>query len=161
VQQARRWFRPGKDGMATLKSSYPDKAALRLELVEDLLKAIPAGGAAAPRHDPALRALLERERTRLKPLVDQALSAGEIRESIKKRTRPLSPYPRAGGERSLPAGRLLLADDMGLGKTAQAITCCDPLLRSGRVRRGLIIAPASLKPQWAREWQLFSELPIQ
>ena len=41
---------------------------------------------------------------------------------------------------------------MGLGKTAQAIACCDILWRTGRIRRGLIIAPASLKPQWAREW---------
>ncbi len=61
----------------------------------------------------------------------------------------------------MTAGRLLLADDMGLGKTAQAITCCDILKRTGRIRRGLIIAPASLKPQWAREWQLFSDLPVQ
>ncbi len=50
---------------------------------------------------------------------------------------------------------------MGLGKTAQAITCCDILRRTGRIRRGLIIAPASLKPQWAREWQMFSDLPVQ
>ena len=56
---------------------------------------------------------------------------------------------------------MLLADDMGLGKTAQAITCCDILKRTGRIRRGLIIAPASLKPQWAREWQVFSDLPVQ
>ena len=55
-------------------------------------------------------------------------------------------------ERFLATGRLLLADDMGLGKTAQAIACCDVLWRTGRIRRGLIIAPASLKPQWAREW---------
>ena len=50
---------------------------------------------------------------------------------------------------------------MGLGKTAQAIAACDILWRSGRVRRGLIIAPASLKPQWAREWAVFSDLPIE
>ena len=75
--------------------------------------------------------------------------------------RPLYPYQREGVERFLAAGHLLLADDMGLGKTAQAITCCDILRRTGRIRRGLIIAPASLKPQWAREWQLFSDLPVQ
>ncbi len=32
--------------------------------------------------------------------------------------------------------------------------------RTGRVRRGLVIAPASLKPQWAREWAAFSDLPV-
>ena len=75
--------------------------------------------------------------------------------------RPLYPYQREGVERFLAAGRLLLADDMGLGKTAQAIACCDILWQTGRIRRGLIIAPASLKPQWAREWAVFSDLPIQ
>ena len=84
-----------------------------------------------------------------------------MREAFKSMKRPLYPYQREGVERFLAAGRLLLADDMGLGKTAQAITCCDILKRTGRIRRGLIIAPASLKPQWAREWQVFSDLPIQ
>ena len=84
-----------------------------------------------------------------------------MREAFKDMKRPLYPYQREGVERFLTAGRLLLADDMGLGKTAQAITCCDILRRTGRIRRGLIIAPASLKPQWAREWQIFSDLPVQ
>ena len=50
---------------------------------------------------------------------------------------------------------------MGLGKTAQAISSTDILWRSRRIRRALIIAPASLKPQWAREWASFSDLPIE
>ena len=78
-------------------------------------------------HDPALRSLLESERKRLKPMVEQALGAGEIREAFKELKRPLYPYQREGVERFLAAGRLLLADDMGLGKTAQAIACCDIL----------------------------------
>ncbi len=110
---------------------------------------------------PALLALLEREEHRLRPLVENTLSATEIRAAFKGMKRTLYPYQREGVERFLATGRLLLADDMGLGKTAQAITCCDVLRRSGRIRRGLIIAPASLKPQWAREWGIFSDLQIQ
>ena len=117
-------------------------------------------GANGSLHDPALRNLLEIERRRLKPLVEQVLGAAEIREAVKGLKRPLYPYQREGVDRFLAAGRLLLADDMGLGKTAQAIACCNIMRHSGRVRRGLIIAPASLKPQWAREWALFSDLPI-
>ena len=79
-------------------------------------------------------------------------------KSSSARSIPISAKASSG---SSPPGRLLLADDMGLGKTAQAIACCDILRHSGRVRRGLIIAPASLKPQWAREWAVFSDLPIQ
>jgi superfamily II DNA or RNA helicase len=161
VAQALKWFRSGKGGLATLKGSYRDKPNRRLELVDDLLRMMPTANANGnSRHDPALRALLESERQRLKPLVEQALSTGEIREAFRDQKRTLYPYQRDGVERFLAAGRLLLADDMGLGKTAQAITCCDILRKSGRIRRGLVIAPASLKPQWAREWQVFSDLPV-
>ena len=93
-------------------------------------------------------------------MVANASAPAEIRDAIKQLKRPLYPYQRAGVDRFLSAGQLLLADDMGLGKTAQAIACCHILRHSGRIRRGLIIAPASLKPQWAREWASFSDLPI-
>ncbi len=125
-----------------------------------MLKALPAASNNGNGHDPALRALLVRERERLKPLVEESLSAAELRESLKNLKRPLYAYQRDGVEKFLSVGRLVLADDMGLGKTAQAITCCDILRRTGRIRRGLIIAPASLKPQWLREWQVFSDLPV-
>ena len=161
VAQALKWFRSGKDGVKTLKNSYWDRSARRLELVEDLLKVMPAATANGSLHDPALRALLESERKHLKPLVEGSLSGAELREAFKSMKRPLYAYQREGVERFLAAGHLLLADDMGLGKTAQAITCCDILKRTGRIRRGLIIAPASLKPQWDREWQVFSDLPVQ
>src|SRR6266508_3567851 len=62
-------------------------------------------------------------------------------------------------ERFLSRGRLLLADDMGLGKTAQAIAACHALWHAGRVRRGLLVVPAALKPQWLREWRLFTDAP--
>jgi superfamily II DNA or RNA helicase len=158
--QALRWFRATEEGGAVLKKAFWDDPPRRLELVEDLLKAIPAG-AAGIRHDPALRALLVHERQRLKLIVEQALATAEIREGFRAMKRSLYPYQREGVQRFLGAGRLLLADDMGLGKTAQAIASCDMLWRSGRVKRGLIIAPASLKPQWAREWAVFSDLPIE
>src|SRR6202030_1581059 len=109
----------------------------RLELVEDLLKIVPAGAPGAL-HDPALRCLLENERRRLKSIVEHVLGAGEIRDAIKGLKRPLYPYQREGVDRFLAAGRLLLADDMGLGKTAQAIASTDILWRTGRVRRALI-----------------------
>ena len=44
--------------------------------------------------------------------------------------------------------RWLVADDVGLGKTIEAGLIISPLLASGRVRRLLIIAPASLVGQW-------------
>ena len=44
--------------------------------------------------------------------------------------------------------RWLVADDVGLGKTIEAGLILTPLLSSGRVRRLLILAPASLVQQW-------------
>ncbi len=157
--QALRWFR-ATNGGGILKNAFSDKPSRRMDLVEDLLRAIPAG-AAGIRHDPALRALLVHERNRLKTIVEEALGSTEIRDGFRGLKRSLYPYQRDGVQRFLANGRLLLADDMGLGKTAQAIAACEILWRSGRVRRGLIIAPASLKPQWAREWSVFSDLPVE
>jgi SNF2 family DNA or RNA helicase len=153
-----KWFRRTQEGW-TLRSTYPDKPAKRLDLVEALLELVPNDPRAA-RHDPALRALLLGEKERLRRVLESSLSPSELRSALKGLKKPLYPYQRQGVESFLTAGRLLLADDMGLGKTAQAITCCHALHRAGRVRRGLIIAPAALKPQWAREWMLFTDLPI-
>lgn len=44
--------------------------------------------------------------------------------------------------------RWLVADDVGLGKTIEAGLVLWPLLSSGRVRRLLIVCPASLCAQW-------------
>lgn len=44
--------------------------------------------------------------------------------------------------------RWLVADDVGLGKTIEAGLILTPLLSSGRVRRLLILVPASLVEQW-------------
>ncbi len=158
--QALAWFRPGRNGAWPLKKTYRDDPVRRLELVESLLKVVPARSSSL-RHDPALRALLAHERDKLKRIVEKTLWPSEQKTVLKGLKNPLYPYQRDGVKRFLETGQLLLADDMGLGKTAQAIACCDILWRTGRVRRGLIIAPASLKPQWAREWAHFSDLPIR
>ncbi len=44
--------------------------------------------------------------------------------------------------------RLLIADDVGLGKTVEAGLILWPLLSNGKVRRCLILTPASLVEQW-------------
>jgi SNF2 family DNA or RNA helicase len=74
--------------------------------------------------------------------------------------RHLYPYQLEGVKRFLEQGRLLLADDMGLGKTTQAIACCHALFHCGKVKRGLVITPAALKPQWLREWQATTDVPV-
>ena len=49
------------------------------------------------------------------------------------------------------ASRLLLADEVGLGKTIQAGLVLKELLVRGHADRTLILTPAGLRDQWARE----------
>jgi len=51
----------------------------------------------------------------------------------------------------MPRVRLLLADDVGLGKTIEAGLITTELINKRRIRRTLIICPASLQIQWQEE----------
>jgi superfamily II DNA or RNA helicase len=51
----------------------------------------------------------------------------------------------------MPRVALLLADDVGLGKTVEAGLILTELLLRRRVRRVLVICPASLRDQWCEE----------
>ena len=51
----------------------------------------------------------------------------------------------------MPRVSLLLADDVGLGKTIEAGLILTELLLRRRVRRVLVICPASLREQWRQE----------
>ncbi len=73
----------------------------------------------------------------------------------------LYPYQVEGVAFLAATGRALLADDMGLGKTLQAISAAAWLTRNAEVERILVVCPASLKHQWAREIERFTEHQTQ
>jgi SNF2 family DNA or RNA helicase len=57
--------------------------------------------------------------------------------------------------------RHLIADDVGLGKTIEGGLILWPILASGKVKRLLILTPASLVKQWEqRLWNMF-KIPLQ
>jgi superfamily II DNA or RNA helicase len=147
-----RWRRLSKTGGWTLE--VPAAPGRRLQLVERLLGLLEDG-----RGDPALCALLQQDRQRSARASRGAQDLDRLKGTFRTLKQRLYPYQREAVERFLSSGRLLLADDMGLGKTAQAIAACHALWHSGRVRRGLLVVPAALKPQWLREWQLFTDAP--
>ena len=156
-------FLTNGSGPGVLRTAYAEDPLARHRLIEDLLGSIrPRGRGRRPQlaTEPALPPLLDAERRRLHDLSLHALSQTEIARAVASMKQKPYPYQLEGIERFLAAGRLLLADDMGLGKTAQAIGSCHVLAKTGRVERGLLIVPASLKPQWLREWQSFTDVPL-
>ena len=148
----RRWLHPA-DGRGWIVT-VPDAPPQRLALVDQLLGALRDGN-----DEPALHALLQEEHARLVRQIQTASTRKRLRHALHTLKQSLYPYQRDGVERFFVRGRLLLADDMGLCKTAQAIGACHALWHTGRVRRGLLVVPAALKPQWLREWQLFTDAP--
>ena len=70
---------------------------------------------------------------------------------------PLYPYQVVGTLFLAFTERALLADDMGLGKTCMSIAAARLLKQEHGVNHVLVITPASVKYQWGKEIERFSD----
>jgi hypothetical protein len=70
-------------------------------------------------------------------------------------------YQREGALFAARAGRCLIGDEMGLGKTIQAVAAAEIMARLHSVSRVLIVCPTSLKHQWKREIERFSDRSVE
>jgi len=110
-----------------------------------------------------LRWLAEkRDLSRREEILKREYPKGIRSASLKKLVKvPLYDYQAEGALFAARAGRCLIGDEMGLGKTIQAIAAAELMARHFGVERILILCPTSLKHQWQREIERFSERPAQ
>lgn len=76
-------------------------------------------------------------------------------DSLLKTT--LYPYQKEGIRFAFQAGKAIIADEMGLGKTLQAIGIAELLKKENFITSALIICPTSLKYQWKKEIERFTD----
>ncbi len=107
----------------------------------------------------AERTLRDAERAARAPAVRAALEGPGAR--VEGIDATLYPYQLDGVAFLATRERALLADDMGLGKTLQAIAAARWLMNHRNVQRTLVLSPASLKHQWAREIERFTGCAVQ
>jgi len=110
---------------------------------------------------------VEYTRIRIRPEVQEKIETAfeeEMLENLKSGYQPdyspingeLYPYQKEGIDFSLFRKAAIIADEMGLGKTIQAIGTA--VLKKGifDFRKTLVVCPASLKEQWKKEIEKFS-----
>ena len=113
--------------------------------------------------DDVLRSVAEqRDLARREEILKREYPKGIRSANLKKLVKvPLYDYQAEGALFAARAGRCLIGDEMGLGKTIQAIAAAELMSQHFGVERVLILCPTSLKHQWQREIERFSEREAQ
>ena len=144
-----------RDGRLCEEWAQPQQLTPTLEALQQELTA--AGGLADIAPEVWAFAREQARRSEMRAQLDRLLAqvkAGALGVDVLKL--PLYPYQMLGVLFLALTERALLADDMGLGKTIQAIAAAVFLKRQGKLSRILVVCPASVKLQWAKEIQRFS-----
>jgi SNF2 family DNA or RNA helicase len=98
-----------------------------------------------------------RERNWRKSIIDEKYADGKLNGLLKTK---LYPYQEEGILFATKAGRAIIADEMGLGKTIQAIGTAELMRKEFGVSSVLILCPTSLKYQWKREIERFTNSDV-
>ncbi len=95
-----------------------------------------------------------RDARKREALLDSAIS-DKVLDSLLKTQ--LYPYQKEGIRFAFRAGKSIIADEMGLGKTVQAIGTAELMRKYYNISSALIICPTSLKYQWKKEIERFTD----
>jgi superfamily II DNA or RNA helicase len=159
-------FRPGSDcpvELARLAAKYFDETgALRPDAAATFETFLTEASAHEPDldcGDDVLAYLAElRDAEHRRQRVAEAFPAGVRSAAFKNLLKvSLYDYQREGALFAARSGRCLIGDEMGLGKTIQAIAAAEIMARLFGVERVLIVCPTSLKHQWQREIERFTD----
>lgn len=102
----------------------------------------------------ALDFIFEKENYKYRKNIIEHLPDNELDALLKT---PLYPYQREGIRFAFQSGKSIIADEMGLGKTIQAIGTAELMRKQKLISSVLIICPTSLKYQWKKEIERFTE----
>lgn len=103
----------------------------------------------------ALDFILEKRDKRNRQIISEEPSFNKKLDSILKTT--LFPYQQEGIKFAFKAGKSIIADEMGLGKTIQALGTSELMRTFGMISSTLIVCPTSLKYQWKKEIERFTD----
>jgi superfamily II DNA or RNA helicase len=161
---------PNSAPVKELLNSYFDPAGVLVGAPLQILPSIFAAIETLPPRERSLVSIAETVREHLALLQDREEVAQQKewfldqvrhgRRTFDVLSTKLYPYQEQGAMHLAFGRRAMLADDMGLGKTVQAIAAAALLKEMRDIQRVVIICPASLKHQWAREIRRFTSLPV-
>ncbi len=96
----------------------------------------------------------KRDACKRKSLLDSTISDETLDSLLKTQ---LYPYQKEGIRFAFRAGKAIIADEMGLGKTIQAIGTAELMRKCLNISSALIVCPTSLKYQWKKEIERFTD----
>lgn len=103
----------------------------------------------------ALSFILEKRDSKKRKLLLPDIASDAALDSLLKTE--LYPYQKEGIRFAFRAGKSIIADEMGLGKTIQAIGTAELMRKNGFIASVLIVCPTSLKYQWKKEIERFTD----
>ena len=138
-------FLPPDDQLPTRMQEKPKADPEPIVLPEPIAPPMPL-----PDWDKERADLWQRVRTAARD-VDGGIWVGEATSPVEAWPHQRRAFMRMYGERPDHAPRLLIADEVGLGKTVQAGLLIRQAWLAGRLKRGIILAPKNVCPQWQAE----------